>query len=170
VSSNCCTSSTPANTEEPIPERPPASAPATDNFRSAPSGGSSIPGSSIPGSSIPGSSIPSGAAPANPGTGEYGSGRDLQDQNYLNGSGDAPLFQLPRPAEPQTPGQEPAQPGGDPIYIEPLEIEQRPVVQSYRPERERVRVWSHAELPHVVARSLPAVNAPGAEIPAVASR
>lgn len=162
--SNCCT---PYNgtTNEPIADPNRSSTPANDSFRSSPSGS---------GSSIPKTGVPSSIPNTNPGTGEYGSGRNLNDpnSNYLNGTGgDAPNWLQPRPAEPANPGINPDAGNQNMIQIDPLDVD-RPVVQAYRPARQRVQVWSQTQVPQVAARALPTTDDLAAPTlpPAVASR
>ena len=141
---DCCTQY--SGSSEPTPDSK-ASQPGPDSFRGTNpdnSGRSSIPPD----------------ANWNRDTGEYGSGRGVDDNSsdYLNGGGDAPDWSLPRNPNPTEPSTEPDLRNTEPIRVEPLDVN-TPVAVSYQPTRERVRLWSTYRTPKVATKDLPDVNA-----------
>lgn len=155
-SSDCCSSSVPT-TSDPLPT--PNSAPGDDNFRSRSGAPSSIPAS--PPSSIPANpptNTPDPTYNPNSNAPEYNINRGTQDPFPNNGAGtDAVPFEQPRQPAPG----DPLDPNLRDIHfeIEPLEVNTL-VNVAYRPNRERVHVWSsRSQVPHIAAKPLPAANA-----------
>jgi hypothetical protein len=153
-----------------VPETNSNTAPGTDNFRSRDNTGtgtnSNAPATSIP----PNANTPAGGTgtiPPFPGTNDYNSGRGTND------GGNAIEYIPPR----STPNPIDLEPDFEKsreinIEIEPLDLDS-PVAVAYEARRERVRLWSTHQVPQVVAKALPDVNAgwePVAGTASVASR